>query len=180
MNEQELLQAQQELATKQEEFNKQKSTSSEILRKMSSEFKVNLFEAGEVDKFLTSINEKNTTIETYKQKETEWATKQTEWQTQSELFTKEKQDYQTKIDALGMGFSLDNLEEALALAKVNMKEGQTIADGLKVVKEKFGKMFITNVGIIHNNNNNPQFKTEEEKYAESSPAMKAWKNQNKK
>ena len=67
------------------EFNKQKNTSSEILRKLSSEFKVNLFEAPEVEKFLNSVNERNSVLESYKTKETEWSKKTEELAKQVEL-----------------------------------------------------------------------------------------------
>jgi len=181
MNEQELLQAQQELATKQEEFNKQKNTSSEILRKLSSEFKVNLFEAPEVEKFLNSVNERNSVLESYKTKETEWSKKTEELAKQVELYTQKEQDYQVTIEALGMGFKKDDLKEVMALAKVNTNEGQSILDGLKVVKDKYGKTFVTNIGMQHNDNNNPpKVLTDQEKYLKESKAVRDYEKQQSK
>lgn len=106
----------------------------QILREMSKEYGVNLYSAEGLAKF-KAFQEANKTeqeklqdqLNSYKDKETEFKTKE--------------ETYQATIAALQLGISEDKLNDALALAKINMTEGQSIKDGLAAVKAKYGETF---------------------------------------
>lgn len=155
----------------QQNANPAKPNPTEVLRKLSKEFSIDLFNESGVDSL----------VESYKAKESAYSTAKTKAETLEkdlQAFAQKENDYKVKIEALGMGFSSANLDEVLALAKVNIKDGQSISDGLKVVKEKYAKTFITqsNVGLIHNGaGNNPDLaRTEQERYLLKDPKYKYW------
>lgn len=150
---------------------------SEVLRELSKQFAIDLFEKNGVtqlkEKLLTQSNEYKTL-----QEKVETLTGETKTLKQKE------QDYQIQIEALGLGFKAESLTEVLALAKVNMGEGQSLTDGLKAVREKYGSLFAVNKGIGTQFNDLPGNKqeipkTEEQKYLEQSKAYQAWQKQNK-
>ena len=148
-----------------------KASPAEVLRKMSKEFSIDLFSEDGFDNLLETLHKKDKDFQAVK-------AKADELEKGSLLFKEKEQDYQVKIEALGLGFSSDNLDEVLALAKVNIKENQTISDGLKAVKEKYATTFITqkNVGLQHNGaGDKPDIaKNEQERYLSNSKAVQRW------
>lgn len=111
----------------------------DLLREMSKEYGVNLFDAEGLAKFKeyqdslkTEADKIQEQLETYKAMESG--------------FTAKEEEYQTQIAALELGIPTESLKEAIALAKVNMTEGQSIRDGLQVVKEKYAGLFTSTEG----------------------------------
>ncbi len=158
-----------------EEAKKVKST--EVVRELAKKFGVNLFEEGGLQALEEKLNAKETEYTNTQTRLKELTEKET-------LFAQKEQEYQVKLEALGMGFTADNLEEVLALAKVHAKDNP-ISDGLKIVKEKYGKVFANNVdiGLLHNDGNKEKpdiAKTEQEKYLSQSPAVRAYNKQQEK
>jgi len=106
----------------------------QILREMSKEYGVNLYSAEGLAAF-KKFQEANKTeqeklqdqLNSLKEKENEYKTKE--------------ESYQAQIAALQLGIAEDKLSDALALAKINMTEGQSIREGLEAVKAKYGDTF---------------------------------------
>jgi hypothetical protein len=141
-----------------------KKSSAEILRELSKQFGVNLFE----DSGVQALNEKLTTTTNELASEKQARLKAEE---AIKAFETKEQENQLKIEALSLGFTSDNLEEALALAKVYAKDGN-IADGLKKAKEKFGSVLTGNIGTQFNDmqGEKPDVpKSEIEKYMAANP-----------
>ena len=158
--------------TKVEEAKKVKST--EVVRELAKKFGVNLFEEGGLQALEEKLNAKETEYTSAQTKLKELTDKET-------LFTQKEQEYQVKLEALGMGFTADNLDEVLALAKVHAKD-KPILEGLKVVKEKYGKVFATgvNIGLQHNDLSDDKLditKTDMEKYMSQSDAVRKYQKQ---
>ena len=156
-----------------------KPNPAEVLREVASLVKLNLFDDPNA---VTMLKEKLTAQSTT---ETTLKTQVDELSKKEQLFAQKEQEYQVKITALGLGFSSEQLDEVLALAKVNTKEGETIADGLKVVKEKYGSIFVPNKNIGLNQNDRRSVKpdlpsTEQEKYLSDNPTVKMWEKQKEK
>jgi len=162
--------AQAKLDTETKAVNK-----TEALRELSKELGINAFEPAELKAKFNDFTTWQNAQKTEQEKLQETVKTLTE---QNSMFTTKEQGYQTKIEALGLGFSTEQLDEVLALAKVNIKEGQTIADGLKIVKEKYGNVFVTkNIGIQHNDLKGDKLniaKTEQEKYLAGDPTVQAY------
>lgn len=142
----------------------------EVLREVAKLTGINLFDEG-AEPFKQKWNEQLETNKTLNGN-VEDLTKR-----EKELLKKEA-DYQVKIEALGLGFTPDSLDEVLALAKVHAKD-QPITVGLKAVKEKYGSVFATqpNVGLQHNDlqGDKPNIpRTEQEKYLANSKAYQQW------
>jgi DNA-binding transcriptional regulator YhcF (GntR family) len=156
----------------------EKVKSSEVLRELSKKYGINMFEPDGIKAFEDMIAHKDVQLETTSKK-------YTELETQHKLFTEKQQEYQVKIEALQSGFMWKDetqYKELLALAKVNTKEGQTLADGFKVIKEKYKAMFSQNkdMGIQFSDVRGDQpdvQKTEQEKYLGTSQAVRKWQAQ---
>lgn len=163
-----------ELTKTQDAETQSKVKPTEVLRELSKQFSVNLFEDG-ATALIEKFGVKDTTIKTLEQQVQELTES-------SKLFTQKEQEYQVKIEALGMGFKADVLDEVMALAKVNIKDGQTLTDGLKAVREKYGSVFTVNknIGTQHNDmkGEKPDLpKSEMEKYLASDPKYRAYNKQ---
>lgn len=154
-----------------------KVKSSDVLRELSKTFGVNLFD----ENGLTMLKEK---LDAEKLEYTQLKDTSKTLTEKEQLFAQKEQEYQVKIEALGLGFQLDNLDEVLALAKVNVKEGQTLIDGLKSVKQKYGSVFATtDIGTQHNDlkGDKPDpLKNEQDKYLQESKYVQMWNKANKK
>lgn len=155
-----------------------KVKSSEVLRELSKRFSVNLFEKDGLEQFIEKVNATETKALTLEERVT---TVQKEYDT----MTAKQQEYETKIEALSLGFTSESIDEVIALAKVNIKEGQTISDGLKVVKEKYGSVFGQRKGIGIQSNDVKSDKvdlprSEQEAYLAKSPKYQQWTQKTKK
>lgn len=155
----------QETETKETETSTEtKKSSAEILRELSKQYSVNLFE----EDGLQTFNEKFTSINQELNAEKEARAKA---EAAIKAFEAEKAETNVKIEALSLGFTSENLEEAIALAKVYAKDGN-IADGLKKAKEKFGSVLAGNIGTQFNDmkGEKPDVpKSEIEKYMAANP-----------
>lgn len=129
-------------------------TKQELLREISKEYGINLFEAEGIQKFKeyqdsqkTATDKLNEQLEAYKSKETEWATS--------------KLEYESKLKASELGIPQDRLEDALKLAGGD-------ANNLAEVIKKY-PMFKSTEGIqigvqAPNNSTPPNGLSEAERY----------------
>lgn len=156
---------------------KEKVKSSEVLRELSKKYGVNLFEPDGIKAFEDMVAKKEVEADT-------WKSKHNTLEATYNSTSKQIEDYKVQIEALGMGFKRENLDEVMALAKVNTKEGQSIVEGLKVVKSKYGNVFGSgNIGTQKRDlggEQPDQPRNEVEKYMAQSPAVQAWKRQQEK
>lgn len=151
---------------------------SEVLRDLSKHFGVNLFDADGLpqlkEKLTTQSNEHKTLQETVQALTGE-----------TQTLKQKAQDYEIHIEALGMGFKPETLTEVLALAKVNVNDGQSITDGLKTVKEKYGSVFVLQqqIGTQFNDIKGDKqkiAKSDQEAYMAQSKAVQKWDKMNPK
>lgn len=160
-----------------EEAHDKKIKSSEVLRELSKTFSVNLFDENGLTMLKEKLDNKDNEYNMTKKQLEETLAK-------AELFQQKEQDYQVRLSALELGFKSDQLDEVLALAQVNTKEGETINDGLKAVREKYGAVFVggKNIGLQHNDlkGDKPNLpRTEQEKYLADNPRVQYY-NKNRK
>lgn len=145
-----------------------------VLRDLSKTFSVDLFDENGLSMLKEKLGNQSQEVESLKTKYEETSKKALELE-------QKEAEYQIKIEALGLGFKAENLEEVLALAKVKAKDGD-IKSGLKAVKEQYGGLFVTtNIGTQHNDiqGDKPGLaKTEQEKYMEQSKFVRIY-NKNK-
>lgn len=154
-----------------------KVKSSEVLRELSKTFAVNLFDENGLTMLKEKLDNKDNEYNMTKAQLDETLKN-------VELFQQKEQDYQVRLAALELGFKSEQLDEVLALARVNVKEGQTINDGLKAVKEKYGGVFVgnKNIGLQMNDlkGDKPNLpRTEQERYLANNPRVQYY-NKNKK
>lgn len=138
----------------------------EVLRELSKQFGVNLFEEVGVK----ALQEQVTTIKT----------EANQWKEKWDTTNKQLESIQLEKEALALGFKPDSITEAIALARVNMTEGQSITDGLKKVQEKYAGVFtITqSAGKIHNDGKHekpPLGGSEVEEYMRKNPQIYGYK-----
>lgn len=136
-------------------------TKNDLLRELSKEHGVNLFDVEGLKKFKdytesqkTELEKMNETIESFKAKESEWQSKIVE--------------YESKLKASELGIPANMLEDALKLANGD-------ANNLAEVVKKY-PAFKTQDGIrigVQNpeNGSNPSGITEAEKYMASNPRV---------
>ena len=163
-NTQEQVEVEQVETKETETTTETKKSSAEILRELSKLYGVNLFEQDGLQAFNDNITSIKTQLTTEKEarEKAEGAIK---------AFEQEKAETNVKIEALSLGFTSENLEEAIALAKVYAKDGN-IVDGLKKAKEKFGSVLGGNIGTQFNDMKGEKphvAKTEIEKYMAQNP-----------
>ena len=154
-----------------------KVKSSDVVRELSKTFGVNLFDENGLTMLKEKLDAEKLEYATLKDTAKQLTEKE-------QLFAQKEQDYQVKIEALGLGFQLNNLDEVLALARVNVKEGQTLSDGLQAVKQKYGSVFATtDIGTQHNDlkGDKPDpLKSEQDKYLQTSKYVQMWNKANQK
>lgn len=154
-----------------------KVSPAEVLREISKRFSVNLFEDGGLTALDEKIASRDNEVNTYK-------TRVDELTKREQTFAEKEREYQTRIEALSLGFKPDALDEVLALAKVAAKD-QPIAEGLKLVREKYGNVFTvqTDIGIqqADRTGNKPDLpKNEQERYLAESRAVRQYQRTMKK
>ena len=136
-------------------------TKNDLLRELSKEHGVNLFEAEGLKKFKefqdsqrTDLEKLQAQIEEYKTKENEWTNKQVE--------------YNSKLKASELGIAQDKLADAMKLAEGN-------PDNLAEVIKKY-PTFKSQKDIVigvtdPNNNSNPSGLSEQELYMAKNPRL---------
>lgn len=140
----------------------------EVLRELSKQFGVNLFEENGVNKLQETI--------------TSMKNEANQWKEKYDISSKQLESIQLEKEALALGFKPDALTEAIALARVNMKEGQSVVDGLKVVQEKYAGVFTVthDIGQVKNDGKHekPPLKgSEVEEYMKANPHIYGYKKQ---
>jgi len=150
----------------------------EVLRTLSKKLSVNLFD----EEGLSQLDNKLTT----KDNELQEALTKTKTYEQELQTLKQQQSKQAfEIEAISLGVDKAKIEDVYVLSKA--KQGDlTITESLKKVLEDypntFGKKKQTG-GVVKNDfqrgNADPN-KSEEQRYAEQSPAVKLWNSKNKK
>lgn len=106
-----------------------KNKRNEILRELSKEMGLNLFEEDGLDKLRDKLSKDRETKEELNKKIQEYASKEDQFRNKEELLHKH-------VQALAEGFKLEDIEEVLALAAVYTKEGVTFEESLNKVKTK--------------------------------------------
>jgi len=127
-----------------EQDKKAKATKAEQLRELSKEYGFDAFKPEEVKSKLDEFTKWQ------KDQKTEKENLETELKDLKDADKKhktEKQTYEDKIAGLELGIPEKNLNDALALARNNMSDGQTIKDGLKAIQEKYKDMFVSPSGV---------------------------------
>lgn len=140
---------------------KPEKTKNELLRELSKEHGVNLFDVDGLKKFKeftesqkSELEVAQSTIETLKQEKAEWET------------TKQKWENETKARELGI--NSEYLEDALKLANNDPNNLQSVLDKYPMFKEKKA---IT-IGVTDpNNDNQPSGLSEAEKYMAQNPQI---------
>jgi molecular chaperone GrpE (heat shock protein) len=121
-----------------------KATKAEQLRKLSKEYGFDAFKPEEVKSKLEEFTKWQDS------QKTEQERIQAELDTLKEnedVHKKEKQTYEDQIAGLELGIPKEKLNDALALARNNLSDGQTIKDGLKAIQEKYKDMFVNPNGV---------------------------------
>lgn len=129
-------------------------TKNELMRELSKEYGVNLFDVDGIQKFKEYQESQKTEFEKVQEQLNAYKTKESEWQSK-------QLEYESKLKASELGIASDKLEDALRLANNN-------PDNLAEVIKKY-PIFKSNSGIKigqtdPNNNANPSGQTEVEKY----------------
>lgn len=106
-----------------------KNKRNEILRELSKEMGLNLFEEDSLDKLRDKLSKDKESKEELNKKIQEYASKEDQFRSKEELLHKH-------LQALSVGFKLEDIEEVLALATVYTKEGVTFEESLNKVKTK--------------------------------------------
>jgi hypothetical protein len=120
--------------TKPEVETKTEPTKTQLLRDLSKEYGLDLFSKEGLAAFKEFQDSKKTEQEKLQDQLNSLKEKETE-------FKSKEESYQAKIAALELDISEDKLNDAIALAKINMTDGQTIKEGLAAVKAKYGDTF---------------------------------------
>lgn len=125
----------QEVLTQEQPTSEDKSKSkTEILREMSKEYGVNLFDAEGLAKFKEYQEAQKTEQEKLQEKLAQYKEEVNQ--------TKQKvSQYEAQIAGLELGIPQDRLADALALAKTNMTEGQSIKESLEIIQNKYPESF---------------------------------------
>lgn len=136
-------------------------TKNDLLRELSKEHGVNLFDVDGINKFKeyqdsqkTELDKKQEQIDAYKIKETEWQSKEN--------------DFNSKLKASELGIPTDRLEDALKLAGGDPDNLAEVIKKYPVFVSKEGiKIGVTNP----NQNKNPDGLTEQELYMAQNPKL---------
>jgi|LGVF01.2.fsa_nt_gb molecular chaperone GrpE (heat shock protein) len=117
-------------------------TPTELKRELSKELGINLFDvnAEEFAKFKEYQENQKTEQEKLTEQVNSFKEKEIKFNTETEKLNAE-------IVGLKLGIPTDKLDDALALAKNNMSDGQTIEDGLKAIQAKYKDMFVKAPGV---------------------------------
>ena len=151
---------------KQEEKIDPKQLKTEIMRDLSKELGINVFEAEGLKKVKDLIDSQKTEHEKLQEQLSGYAEKEKAW-------IKEKLDFQTKLKASELGIGSDYIEDALKLADNN-------PDKLDEVIKKF-PMFKSNkqqvnIGIQTPPNTPPNHMSEAEAFMAKNPIYKGYLN----
>lgn len=165
-------------ANEQVDKTPQKNKPTDVLRDLSKLLSVNLFDDPEA---VTKVNQYLDSIKTEKQTLAEQVENSIK---EKETLTAKEQEYQSKIEALGMGFQPDQVDEVIKLAKVYTDEGQPLSEGLKVVKEKYSGVFAPkkSIGLQMNDlkGDKPDLpRTEQEQYLAKNPVVQHYQKTKK-
>ena len=103
----------------------------ELLRELSKEYGVNLFEAEGIAKFKEYQDSQKTEQDKLQEQITQFEVKETEW-------LKEKNDYASKLEASKLGIPQDKIEDALKLAGGDVKELANVIKKYPIFQSKDG------------------------------------------
>ena len=144
-------------------------TKAELLKELSKDLGFDAFNPKEVRKQFDALKEFQESQKTEQEKLQE---KLAIYEAKENSFKTREDDYEARIAGLELGISSDKLADALALAKNNITDGQSIKEGLALVKEKYAEMFITKgtgqkivIGTQTNNKDDVQVVTQDEALA---------------
>lgn len=134
----------EEVKTETETVQKQEEvkvpTKQELLRELSKEHGINLFDAKGLTAFKVYQDAQKTEQERLVEQVDSFKEKENKFNSDTEVL-------QNKIAGLELNIPTDKLDDALALAKTNKTEGQSIKEALKAIQEKYKGMFVKDAGV---------------------------------
>lgn len=144
-----------------------KNKRNEILRELSKEMGLNLFEEDGLDKLRDKLSKDKESKEELNKKIQEYATKEDQFRSKEELLHKH-------VQALSLGFKLEDIEEVLALAAVYTKEGVTFEESLNKVKTKWygNRNQSLELGLSFSDVQNQEVLSDKDRYIQNSPLLK--------
>lgn len=143
-----------------------KNKRNEILRELSKEMGLNLFEEDGLDKLRDKLSKDKETKEELNKKIQEYASKEDQFRSKEELLHKH-------VQALAEGFKLEDIEEVLALAAVYTKEGVTFEESLNKVKTKWygNRNQPVELGLSFSDVKNKEVLSDKDRYIQNSPLL---------
>lgn len=139
-------------------------TKTEVLRDLSKELGVNVFETEGLQKVKELIDSQKTEQEKMQEKLQTYEQERDQWQ-------KEKTNYESKLKASELGIHPNNLEDALKLAEGNPDNLEKVIKKYPIFKSKEG----VKIGMQNpNNNQEPTDKSEVEDYMSKNPIYKKY------
>jgi hypothetical protein len=147
----------------------------ELLREMSKEYGVNLFDAEGLAKFKEYQESLKTEQEKLQDKLNEYTEKEN-------TYKKQLEEKEAQVAALRLGLPDENLNDALVLAKNYMQNGESISEGLAKVKEKYAGLFNAKKGSDTRIVVGTQYEDDSTQQENLDPALARYlaKNKNKK
>lgn len=147
-----------------------KKERNELLRELSKEYGVNLFDAEGLKKFKEYTESQKTEQEKLQEQLSAYEQEKAQWQSA-------KLQYEAKLKASELGIAQDKLEDALKLAEGDPEKLPDIIKKYPVFKSKEG----VRIGLQDPvNNQRPTGMSEVEEYMSKDPRYKAWLERNKK
>jgi len=141
-------------------------TKVELLKELSKDLGFDAFNPKEVRKQFDALKEFQ---DSQKSEQDKLQEKLDSYKDIETSYKAKEESLNAQIAALELGLPSENLTDAIALAKINMTDGQSIKEGLALVKEKYGSMFTSktagvklSIGTQSNNKGDvPQVETDE-------------------
>lgn len=137
-------------------------TKNDIIRELSKELGVNVFEKEGMQKVKTLIDSQKTEQEKMQEQLSKYEEQQSQWE-------KERLEYQSKLKASELGIHPDNMEDALKLAEGNPENLANVVKKYPMFKTKEG----IKIGVQNPSNaTQPNDKSEAEAYMSRDPRYK--------
>ena len=145
-------------------------TKNDILREMSKEYGVNLFEAEGLQKYKEFVESQKTEQEKLQEQVQTYEQEKSAWESQ-------RLEYESKLKATQLGIKEDNLADVLKLADNDPNKIEEVVKKYPVFKSKEG----VKIGLQDpQNNKQPTDMSEVEAYMSQDPKYRQWLAKNKK
>src|SRR6056297_2353294 len=145
-------------------------TKNELLREMSKEYGVNLFEAEGLQKYKEFVESQKTEQEKLQEQVQTYEQEKSAWENQ-------RLEYESKLKATQLGIKEDNLADVLKLADNDPNKIEEVVKKYPIFKSKEG----VKIGLQDpHNNKQPTDMSEVETYMSQDPKYRQWLAKNKK